>query len=471
MANLEGGEGESEKKSTNELSTSTKTSTPSDITPTEIHVPQLNVQKNLQQKQKEKKSIQDPFPTIKQQNSYQLPTNISNNNNDYNSRGRGGRRWRGRGTNKVRGKARGSGRRTNKARGRGRGIGRRKSQNTVIQVPKNQFPNPDLLSFSKGTEGETKENGAFDFKRKREFPSLKDALEKGETIFVIAEILKRGCDVNEIYENGSNPLLIAIQKKMNPKIIKLMLKYGAEIYSESVIKNSTKIKDPLNQAIKSHYAINIDFLNCLLRRDLANIEFERVKFHKFWVHFRIKNLFKGDPWFHIQKLQKNEISQFIKWAYSGLIDSFEVMNSIIEKLNISEKNYEEKSGKFGLLKDLELLFADEKSKDFTIVTDIENFELKFHKIVLVARSKFFRNHILEGNDKNTFLITKELKNKPVHLWKNLEYLIYFDKLNSQSPIKIPKNWKSFRDLILRTRISTTSSIQEKVNNKIKNKKK
>ncbi|KAJ3444833.1 fibrillarin s-adenosyl-l-methionine-dependent methyltransferase-related [Anaeramoeba flamelloides] len=401
----------------------------------------------------------------------QIPMNRSGNINNNNYNGRGNSRGRGKGRNRGRGRGRG-GRGTGKGqgRGRGRGRGRRKSQNTIIEVLKNQEPNPDLLSFNKETGGEKEESDVFDVKRKRKLPSLKEALEKGETIFVIKEILKQGCDVNEIYENGSNPLLIAIKKKLSPKIIKLMLKFGAEIYSESIIKNSLKIKDDLNNTIKSHYALNIDFLNCLLRRDLVNIEFERVKFHKFWVEFRIQKLFKGDPWFHIQKLQKNEISQLIKWAYCGLIESFDTMNSIIEKLNISEKLHEEKSGKYGLLNDLKVLFEDQKSKDFTIVTDNDVFELKFHKIVLMARSKFFRNYILEGNDKNKFVVTNDLKNKSVNLWKNFEYFIYFDKLNAQLPINTPKNFKSFRDLILRTRVSTTSNIREKITHQIDKKK-
>ncbi|KAJ3423476.1 pep-cterm sorting domain-containing protein [Anaeramoeba flamelloides] len=101
------------------------------------------------------------------------------------------------------------------------------------------------------------------------------------------------------------------------------------------------------------------------------------------------------------------LETFIKWVYSGKIDSEHKskIEDLIQEIGISTQFFAKKSGYHALVKDLEALYKDETSKDFLInlkenvdqeeeEEEEENTEeivpLKIHKIVLLARSNLFR---------------------------------------------------------------------------------
>ncbi|KAJ3451358.1 hypothetical protein M0812_05028 [Anaeramoeba flamelloides] len=139
---------------------------------------------------------------------------------------------------------------------------------------------------------------------------------------------------------------------------------------------------------------------------IESIDGEKVKFHKLFLEFRILPKIKltyEELLVKMKNCDKSELKAFFSVVYCGTIpfsqnmqlskaiDSMKFDNSLIGKLNSRES----------LNKDLLAMYRDEKSKDFKIIVEEdvdeeepEVEEIKIHKLILIARSKTYRDLIL-----------------------------------------------------------------------------
>ncbi|KAJ6236424.1 leucine-zipper-like transcriptional regulator 1 [Anaeramoeba flamelloides] len=321
-------------------------------------------------------------------------------------------------------------------------------------------------------------------KRKRSVSNLRLSLQNKPTPNSIRSVLESGCDPNEIYEDGTNPLILSLRLNLPKEIIQVLLNFGAELYCEEMITTGREVPKQLYPLIRSHFCINYEFYSLLVRNDLVDSEYHKIKFNQFWANYRMRNtnlLNKSTNWKTIsQKLDKRQFKIFMVWVYCGLISNFKEFTTIIELLNFSEIIFEMKSGKAGLMKDLNSLYFQNTTKDLELIllspnnnqeiiqnllngnSNIKNEEieieneidiytenekkkekekekenkneneeneiqnesntvLNFHQIVLVARSKYWRKKILNNinNNKNKKIINNNNNNlykKPMQLY-------------------------------------------------------
>ncbi|KAJ6229032.1 ankyrin repeat-containing protein [Anaeramoeba flamelloides] len=212
------------------------------------------------------------------------------------------------------------------------------------------------------------------------------------------------------------------------KCAKLLIKHGADPFITN--KNGESfftfppINESIHQEIKNYLSIVEDFQQLFQREENADLEIKTIgnqiiKAHSVILLNRIDNGLSVEQILEcFSNYKKNDLMHFLNWVYSGYALSERgekkiqaEMLKIALELNFTEKQFNEKSYLRGLLFDLNKLYLDQNSKDFTILVPIEKEieemedekekeeeeeqeeiikEIKAHKVILQARSELFR---------------------------------------------------------------------------------
>ncbi|KAJ3450038.1 ankyrin repeat-containing protein [Anaeramoeba flamelloides] len=280
------------------------------------------------------------------------------------------------------------------------------------------------------------------------------------------QLLKRGLEVGldpnlQTPDDGFHALMFLgnIKYDVALKCAKLLIRYGANPFLTNKEGESfftyPPINEKLHQGVKNYLSIVNDFQQLLHREENTDLEIKTVGNQTINVHSLIL-LNRLDNGLSVEQIiecfsnyKKNDLMNFLNWVYSGYA-SFEGKKEIQQnslkialELNFTEKQFNDKSYLRGLLFDLNKLFIDQNSKDFTILVPIEKEkvdemedekekeeekeeqeeilkEIKAHKIILQARSELFRglfSSISESENK-----VKDYTGKQ---FKTLEILIDF----------------------------------------------
>ncbi|KAJ6250947.1 ankyrin repeat [Anaeramoeba flamelloides] len=283
------------------------------------------------------------------------------------------------------------------------------------------------------------------------------------------QLLKRGLEVGldpnlQDPDDGFPALMFLgnIKYDVALKCAKLLIRYGADPFLTNKEGESfftyPPINEKLHQGVKNYLSIVNDFQQLLHREENTDLEIKTVGNQTINVHSLIL-LNRLDNGLSVEQIiecfsnyKKNDLMNFLNWVYSGYA-SFEGKKEIQQnslkialELNFTEKQFNDKSYLRGLLFDLNKLFLDQNSKDFTILVPIEKEkvdemedekekeegkeeqeeqeeilkEIKAHKIILQARSELFRglfSSISESENK-----VKDYTGKQ---FKTLEILINF----------------------------------------------
>ncbi|KAJ3431048.1 speckle-type poz protein [Anaeramoeba flamelloides] len=206
------------------------------------------------------------------------------------------------------------------------------------------------------------------------------------------------------------------------------------------------------QQIRAFDKVNLKIIEDHLEEDLLElfnkgwlsdsvikpIDGGKIEFHKMFLEFRILSKIKLTYEELLEKMKecdKNELMAFFSVVYCGTIpfsqnnhlsnaiDSMKFENSLIKKLKSRES----------LNKDLLVMYKNEKSKDFTIIVEEdvdeeepEVEEIKIHKLILIARSKTYRDLILNVEEEVNKI--KDYSGKSPETIKTLARYLYTSKM-------------------------------------------
>ncbi|KAJ3443821.1 ankyrin repeat-containing protein [Anaeramoeba flamelloides] len=277
-----------------------------------------------------------------------------------------------------------------------------------------------------------------------EYTPLIYATGSNSSFEVIKYLVKNGANVNARNYKQNTALHYACWSKGKPvdlNSIELLIQYGADPYSVNIegkkpenMLNSNLKNEEINKVNKlaldllhQPMAIVDDFQKLFDRKELTDSEIQGIPVHSIWIQTRI-----GNSPTKIEKiigeLENSSLLDFLKWVYCGSVPTDS--ESIIELMEICEKleiNFQTKSGKVGILKDLNTLYKDHDSKDFTLI--VEKQEIKIHKIILLARSELFRG-MFSCLEKQIDQI-KDQSNRPLKIINEVIKFLYTETIDQE----------------------------------------
>ncbi|KAJ3441087.1 hypothetical protein M0813_04940 [Anaeramoeba flamelloides] len=160
-----------------------------------------------------------------------------------------------------------------------------------------------------------------------------------------------------------------------------------------------------------------DFLYLLKSEEFADFTIHGLKCHKLIVELRSnKTMQELDNFF--QELDNEEMTKlFLSWCYGGKI-SEEKPPEFFSKLGIEEPFRKR------LRFDLQKLYHQEESKDFTIICHKKR--IRVHRVVLYARSGLFRG-LFQATTNTTEV--QDYSNKAAKTLKVIVKYLYYDSLD------------------------------------------
>ncbi|KAJ5067425.1 ankyrin repeat-containing protein [Anaeramoeba ignava] len=225
------------------------------------------------------------------------------------------------------------------------------------------------------------------------------------------------------------------------KDIEYLFWYGAE-WKNPPSKGSIHMK--INQLfLKTYKSYQEDFLNLFKRQELTDYKIQCkdgfILIHKLILTSRLyleneseQEILQKFLNFAFQA-SKTEMEIIVEFLYSGIIEmsnyenDFKFLEKFAQNLGFPKNWIIQKSGKIGLIHDLEKLYQDEKSKDFTIIFQDET-TIKVHKLILIARSNLFRGMFLSVVDNSNQV--HDYSEIPSKTMKNLIGFLYLDSCSS-----------------------------------------
>ncbi|KAJ5069562.1 ankyrin repeat ph and sec7 domain containing protein secg-related [Anaeramoeba ignava] len=221
---------------------------------------------------------------------------------------------------------------------------------------------------------------------------------KGKNHEIILLLLKN--EANPNIQNGNTPFHFACFWKCSEHIIYDFLSFGADIE----IKNNKTPLDfifdlKLKEEFKNFSSFGDEMIQLLERQesgDLKIITKDKTIFgHKIIFETRIGKQLIDQSLKIFEQYNSQEVIYFLKIIYGGRNqDIFTKNKEIADKIGI--KNFTNLFGKNSIIQDYSKLYLDENSKDFTIIT--KDYNIKAHKIILMARSDLFRGMFLYVKD-------------------------------------------------------------------------
>ncbi|KAJ5069091.1 claret isoform a [Anaeramoeba ignava] len=176
-----------------------------------------------------------------------------------------------------------------------------------------------------------------------------------------------------------------------------------------------------------------DFQNLLERKEFTDIEIptnsQKIPAHRLIIELRIgkENVSKLIQISYSKSTF--EVFDFLSFIYSGISNS--TIIPIAKQLGFDENWVANKSGKKGLIRDLERLYSDEDSKDFIIIAQEK---IKVHRLILIARSDLYRGMFLNVNDSSNCV--NDYSGRSAHSIKQVIQFLYLNKIDEDLSVEI-----------------------------------
>ncbi|KAJ5076380.1 ankyrin repeat ph and sec7 domain containing protein secg-related [Anaeramoeba ignava] len=275
---------------------------------------------------------------------------------------------------------------------------------------------------------------------------------------LIIYLIKKGAETNAKAFIKQTPLQISIQKN-NPKIIKLLIMNEANIFD----LKASEITEEMIEFFPKIYSINED-LNKFDNNQSILQKFINIcnRKPKLVVQIALNFLYTGFPDFDhfLQKIHSsidytNKLKQVEKeyqFAFYRRVrnekekkidqlkkkrkkemeteyDEKQFMEEFFKEMGFDSKWIELKKGRRGILKDLQKLYQNESTKDFTIICGEEEKGIKVHKLILIIRSELFKGMFLSVQDSSNQV--HDYSGKSFETLNQLIYFLYHDEFNEK----------------------------------------
>ncbi len=237
---------------------------------------------------------------------------------------------------------------------------------------------------------------------------------------VITIFLSYGVDVDSEGFDKNQALLIACEHINNLEIIKLLLEHGAEVtipgndkrtensiaIAKRLVIGGVTISGQFNLTNLMEYSqpFSYDFLRLFSEQEFCDHTFttwdkKTIGVNKKMFNLRTNNSLETANIFFGGK-NADKVEAFLKWVYSGGVSAADEasVREICFPFGIQGKDFDHKTGLDGFRNDMKRLYADDDSKDFTII--VQDKEIKVHRLVMAARSDLFRGMFLNVQDES-----------------------------------------------------------------------
>ncbi|KAJ3426576.1 cellulose synthase operon protein c [Anaeramoeba flamelloides] len=241
----------------------------------------------------------------------------------------------------------------------------------------------------------------------------------------ICKAIKKNHSLESLVLNGQT--FGKLQAKMmssvlerNLYLIQVHFQVNKETQTHPAMK---KIEEKLERNRQLILPIKRDFINLLNKGHLADDKIHGIPLHKSMLRIRIPGNMDLDNILTIMnRYSKAEVADFLFWVYGDFMKTSNNVPQIAEKLGIHNLK------DFSLISSLKNLYNDQDSKDFQIFCG--NKIIKAHKMILVARSGFFRKLILDSNNQLSSF-TDHSGKSPQALYTLIQYM-YTDEINPET---------------------------------------
>ncbi|KAJ5076904.1 regulator of chromosome condensation [Anaeramoeba ignava] len=238
-------------------------------------------------------------------------------------------------------------------------------------------------------------------------------------------------EANEIYVWGSNRYgQLGIQNSMVTIPTKLEIR-GLDKQNELVVHCG-----PLNSFVfsRNNTSLSSEFAMLLEREEFCDdeIEYKQGKkvVHSLILQLRIGFELIGNLKTILKIHPKEDVDSILQWIYWGKLENKSLQ--ILKKLGLEEKVIESKSFCSGLKRDLQKLFTQDQTKDFSIIA--EGKPIKTHKIIIAARSQLFRGMFLHVKDDSNQV--HDYSNRKFETIQAFIHYLYFDELENDLPFEV-----------------------------------
>ncbi|KAJ5073509.1 ankyrin repeat-containing protein [Anaeramoeba ignava] len=271
-------------------------------------------------------------------------------------------------------------------------------------------------------------------------------------------LLKNGALVD--FPVKKSPLYYACFLK-DQKMVKLLLLYNAQVYdSENFV-----VTEEIQQILDSHFSICTDMNNLFQRQEFTDQNVQCIggnfSIHSLIVKLRLNNGELNNQQIEqifnkmLLILSKQEVEDakiFMQFIYSGIfpkskpiIESQKIVSEILSEIYEKPEEWiERKKGRNGIIRDLDILFQNQSTKNFTILFSNSNHSIHVDKLILVARSELYRGMFLSVEDDSNQV--HDYSGKSFETVQKLVRFLYLDEINISSKNSID-NFDEFVDLI------------------------
>ncbi|KAJ5077609.1 ankyrin repeat-containing protein [Anaeramoeba ignava] len=303
-------------------------------------------------------------------------------------------------------------------------------------------------------------------------------------------------DINAINNKGFSALGNALNGT-EPKVVEFLLQKGANLSGVHLDGLSSQMK----LVISNYFGLSNDLWKLYTRGEFSDLQIIHSK-NTFKLNSLILviRLYDFDPktdetttdldpkkstkissilsrfTANIKLENEEKALQIIKFLYSGYTDleKYSLDEKILVKFFHKRMNFDldwikKKSGKSGLLSDLEKLFNHQASKDFCINSNGKQFFI--HKLILIARSRLFRGMFLSVTEDKSNQVS-EYHNLSLKALQEMIRFFYLDNFDPTISNEILDELKTASDFYqIRQQDNFDYQIEKIFNSKFRIKKK
>ncbi|KAJ3436349.1 ankyrin repeat [Anaeramoeba flamelloides] len=240
-------------------------------------------------------------------------------------------------------------------------------------------------------------------------------------------ISKRNLQILSDFQNYCPLHLLVSNEEPCLESIQMLLYYGADPTLDVNGTEKLKIQDlyqseEIDQIFIQFNSIIEDFGQLIDNSNLSDSKMNTTDFNSSIFEFRCERPYSTDCQRNLNRMEKDDMIPFREWLYTGESENMKIVKKVAKEIGISGKKIKKKTKKKGFLADLRKYYLQDKTKDFTIIA--ESKEIKVHKVVLAARSKYFRKFFTE-NPKQTSIEQSE----SYESWMVMIKFFYIDEID------------------------------------------
>ncbi|KAJ5075543.1 molting protein mlt-4 [Anaeramoeba ignava] len=248
-------------------------------------------------------------------------------------------------------------------------------------------------------------------------------------------LIEYGSDLNALNNSRDTPLHMFARMNPNFEVLRVFLENNADYKCKNdtdALPADYLVNYRLRNYFDSFSSLSDDLLALYENSEFTDYQINcfdgSTRLHKIFITLRIGPSFLPKMHDVFKSKLTKDVVDFVRFLYTGKTDlqKVEKITILCQEIGLDFKKLNTRKN---LLNDLEKLFHDEESKDFTIIA--QNEPIKVHKFILGARSDLYKGmFLLVSDDSNQ--VNDYSNISPLALRALIRFL-YLDNLEPDLP--------------------------------------